>query len=65
MICERGGGGSVVAAPSLGQLVIGLMQAWDDAAMASALAALPPQPAPAKPGAKPPAIPRPATPQPK
>lgn len=63
VICERGGGGSVVAAPSLGQLVIGLMQAWDDAAMASALAALPPPTAPAKPGAKPPAKP-PATPTP-
>jgi len=48
VICEGGGGGSVVAAPSLGQLVIGLLQAWDEAAMAP-----PPPPGPGKPGAKP------------
>jgi len=42
VICEGGGGGSVVAAPSLAQLVIGLMQAWDDAAMAASLQAIAP-----------------------
>jgi hypothetical protein len=57
VICEAGGGGSVVAAPSLAQLVIGLMQAWDDAGMAGSLQALKPIGAEgkaiAKPGAKP------------
>jgi len=42
VICEGGGGGSVVAAPSLAQLVIGLMQAWDDAAMTTSLQAIAP-----------------------
>jgi hypothetical protein len=41
-VCDGGGGGSVVAAPSLGQLVIGLMQDWDEAAMAGAMSELPP-----------------------
>jgi len=45
VVCEGGGGGSAVAAPSLGQLVIGLMQAWDEAAPAIT-------PPPAKPDAK-------------
>lgn len=51
-VCDGGGGGSVVAAPSLGLLVIGLMQDWDEAAMASSIAELPPPPEP-KPAAKP------------
>jgi hypothetical protein len=47
-VCDGGGGGSVVAAPSLGLLVIGLMHEWDEAAMASSLADLaPPEPKPA------------------
>jgi hypothetical protein len=60
VVCQGGGGGSAVAAPSLGQLVIGLMQAWDDAALATAA---PPKldvkkpeikkPSPKKPAAKP------------
>ena len=50
-VCDGGGGGSVVAAPSLGLLVIGLMQAWDEAAMSSAISQLPPAPSPAKPAA--------------
>jgi hypothetical protein len=50
-VCDGGGGGSVVAAPSLGLLVIGLMQDWDEAARASSIAELPP-PEP-KPAAKP------------
>jgi hypothetical protein len=45
-VCDGGGGGSVVAAPSLGLLVIGLMQGWDEAAMASAMSELPPAPEP-------------------
>jgi hypothetical protein len=58
-VCDGGGGGSVVAAPSLGLLVIGLMQGWDEAAMASSLSELPPAPEPkpkpaAKPASKPP-----------
>lgn len=40
VVCDGSGGGSVVAAPSLGRLVIGLMQAWDDAAIAAPLEAL-------------------------
>ncbi|MDB5422669.1 MAG: hypothetical protein JWQ29_85 [Phenylobacterium sp.] len=40
VVCEGAGGGSVVTAPSLGKLVIGLMQAWDDAAMAAPLQAI-------------------------
>jgi len=56
-VCDGGGGGSVVAAPSLGLLVIGLMQGWDEAAMASAMAELPPAPQP-KPAAKPASKPR-------
>lgn len=55
-VCDGAGGGSVVAAPSLGLLVIGLMQGWDEAAMTSAMSELPlasdPKPA-AKPGSKP------------
>ena len=43
-VCDGGGGGSVVAAPSLGLLVIGLMQGWDEAAMAGAMSQLPPAP---------------------
>jgi hypothetical protein len=50
-VCDGGGGGSVVAAPSLGLLVIGLMQGWDEAAMTSAMSELPPAPDP-KPAAK-------------
>lgn len=42
VVCEGSGGGSVVAAPSLGKLVIGLMQAWDDAAMAAPLQTIAP-----------------------
>lgn len=45
-VCDGAGGGSVVSAPSLGLLVIGLMQGWDEAAMTSALTQLPPKPAP-------------------
>ncbi len=55
-VCDGGGGGSVVAAPSLGLLVIGLMQGWDEAAMASAMSELPPAPEPKpveKPSSKP------------
>ena len=48
-VCDGGGGGSVVAAPSLGLLVIGLMQGWDEAAMTSAMSQLPPVPPPPKP----------------
>jgi hypothetical protein len=52
-VCDGAGGGSVVSAPSLGLLVIGLMQGWDEAAMTSALTQLPPAPAPIlKPAAK-------------
>jgi hypothetical protein len=51
-VCDGSGGGSVVAAPSLGLLVIGLMQGWDEAAMTSAISQLPPAPAPPKPGRK-------------
>jgi hypothetical protein len=53
-VCDGSGGGSVVAAPTLGQLVIGLMQGWDEAAMSSAMSQLPPAPLPTKPGRKPP-----------
>ena len=42
VVCEGAGGGSVVAAPSLGMLVIGLMQAWDNPAMAAPLRAIAP-----------------------
>jgi hypothetical protein len=48
VVCDGAGGGSVVAAPSVSKLVIGLMQAWDEASP------LPPQqpvemlPAPSK-----------------
>jgi hypothetical protein len=56
-VCDGGGGGSVVAAPSLGLLVIGLMQGWDEAAMAGAMSQLPPAPEP-KPAAKPRSKPR-------
>ena len=56
-VCDGGGGGSVVAAPSLGLLVIGLMQGWDEAAMTSAMSELPPAPA-SKPVAKPASKPR-------
>jgi hypothetical protein len=45
-VCDGAGGGSVVSAPSLGLLVIGLMQGWDEAAMTSAITQLPPTPAP-------------------
>jgi hypothetical protein len=45
-VCDGAGGGSVVSAPSLGLLVIGLMQGWDEAAMTSALTQLPPAPPP-------------------
>jgi hypothetical protein len=48
-VCDGSGGGSVVAAPSLGLLVIGLMQGWDEAAVTSAIPQLPPGPTPAKP----------------
>jgi hypothetical protein len=48
-VCDGSGGGSVVAAPSLGLLVIGLMQGWDEAAMTSAMSQLPPAPPPPKP----------------
>lgn len=52
-VCDGAGGGSVVSAPSLGLLVIGLMQGWDEAAMTSALTQLPPAPAPVlKPASK-------------
>ena len=54
VVCEGGGGGSAVAAPSLGQLVIGLMQAWDEAAPAIT------PPGPAKPDAKKPDAKKPA-----
>jgi hypothetical protein len=47
VVCEGGGGGSAVAAPSLGQLVIGLMQAWDEATPPAIT-----PPGPAKPDAK-------------
>lgn len=40
VVCDGSGGGSVVAAPSMGRLVIGLMQSWDDAATAAPLEAL-------------------------
>ena len=43
-VCDGAGGGSVVSAPSLGLLVIGLMQGWDEAAMTSALTQLPAAP---------------------
>jgi len=46
-VCDGAGGGSVVSAPSLGLLVIGLMQGWDEAAMTNALTQLPPAAAPA------------------
>ena len=46
-VCDGAGGGSVVSAPSLGLLVIGLMQGWDEAAMTGALTQLPPAPVPA------------------
>jgi hypothetical protein len=36
-VCDGSRGGSAVAAPSMGQLVIGLMQAWDEAATGQAL----------------------------
>jgi hypothetical protein len=52
-VCDGSGGGSVVAAPSLGLLVIGLMQGWDDAAMANAISQLPPVPPPPTPPTKP------------
>lgn len=38
VVCDGAGGGSVVATPSLGLLVIGLMQAWDDAATSQPVA---------------------------
>jgi hypothetical protein len=64
-VCDGAEGGSVVAAPSMGQLVIGLMQAWDEAAMAAPLQALSPaKPGAAKPDAGRPAV-KPADPPPK
>jgi hypothetical protein len=54
VVCEGAGGGSVVAANSLGQLVIGLMSAWDEAAMAASLQQIAPPPKPAaRPAQKP------------
>ncbi len=49
IVCDGAGGGSVVSAPSMGQLVIGLMEAWDpvDAPPPS-----PPFPAPLPPKAQ-------------
>ena len=32
VVCDGAGGGAVVSAPSISKLVIGLMQAWDEAA---------------------------------
>lgn len=58
VVCEGAGGGSVVAAPSLGMLVIGLMQAWDNAALAAPPQANAPGPGqPPKPGSKAPTPP--------
>ncbi len=71
VVCDGAGGGSVVAAPSLGKLVIGLMQAWDDAAMAAPLQTigpgLGPKPVEKAPNARTsnPGKPEPRTPEPK
>ena len=62
VVCDGAGGGSVVAAPSLGMLVIGLMQAWDNAAMATPPQATAPG-QPPKPGGRAPKTPDTRTPE--